>query len=240
MASGRSLGCTGTMTAMELLGRLHRYACICVLLIRLTPSCHSPQPLGFVPSSWKALHLCSRLPILDPHLCLSGSVVLQGRPAMMPNWDKDYNAGRTLLTMNGLPVFEAPIHLEGGSIHSDGQGTMVVTEECLLDPSRNPDLGKEGIEQVLPAQCDHVSCSTTRVGEFACTHMPVMYAATFLLPVHQPDLSPGWLQCRQLHVRRAMGAFMILSHHFLMYMRCAGAENLTWLLLVMGVQVLRS
>ena len=66
----------------------------------------------------------------------------------MPNWDKDYNAGRTLLTMNGLPVFEAPIHLEGGSIHSDGQGTMVVTEECLLDPSRNPDLGKEGIEKV--------------------------------------------------------------------------------------------
>ena len=67
---------------------------------------------------------------------------------MMPNWEADYNAGRTLLTMNGLPVFEAPIHLEGGSIHSDGQGTMVVTEECLLDPSRNPDLGREGIEQV--------------------------------------------------------------------------------------------
>ena len=69
----------------------------------------------------------------------------------MPNWDKDYNAGRTLLTMNGLPVFEAPIHLEGGSIHSDGQGTMVVTEECLLDPSRNPDLGREGIEKVRPS-----------------------------------------------------------------------------------------
>ena len=90
---------------------------------------------------------------------------------MMPNWDKDYNAGRTLLTMNGLPVFEAPIHLEGGSIHSDGQGTMVVTEECLLDPSRNPDLGKEGIEKVqaclkpwvllrgLPIPFDHPSHS---------------------------------------------------------------------------------
>ena len=71
----------------------------------------------------------------------------------MPNWDKDYNAGRTLLTMNGLPVFEAPIHLEGGSIHSDGQGTMVVTEECLLDPSRNPDLGREGIEKVRRGAC---------------------------------------------------------------------------------------
>ena len=43
---------------------------------------------------------------------------------------------------------QAPLHLEGGSIHSDGQGTMVVTEECLLDPSRNPHLDKAGIENV--------------------------------------------------------------------------------------------
>ena len=78
----------------------------------------------------------------------AATATVQGRPAMMPNFDKDFEAGRRLLSDNGLPVFEAPIHLEGGSIHSDGQGTMVVTEECLLDPSRNPDLGREGIEQV--------------------------------------------------------------------------------------------
>ncbi len=86
---------------------------------------------------------------------------LQGRPAMMPNFDKDYEAGRLLLSDNGLPVFEAPIHLEGGSIHSDGQGTMVVTEECLLDPSRNPDLGREGIEQVWR----HVQLHSERLAE---------------------------------------------------------------------------
>ena len=45
-------------------------------------------------------------------------------------------------------LWQAPIHLEGGSIHSDGQGTLVVTEECLLDPSRNSHLDKEGIENV--------------------------------------------------------------------------------------------
>lgn len=45
-----------------------------------------------------------------------------GRPAMMPNWDKDYAAGRAILEHYGLPVFECPLHLEGGSIHSDGQG----------------------------------------------------------------------------------------------------------------------
>eukprot|EP00775_Hariotina_reticulata_P010757 gene10757-10913_t len=75
--------------------------------------------------------------------------IAQGRPAMMPNWDKDYNAGRMVLEQYDLPVFECPIHLEGGSIHSDGQGTLLVTEECLLDPSRNPQLGKEGIEAML-------------------------------------------------------------------------------------------
>ena len=44
-----------------------------------------------------------------------------GLPTMMPTWDKDYATGRALLEMNGHQVFEAPIHLEGGSIHSDVQ-----------------------------------------------------------------------------------------------------------------------
>jgi agmatine deiminase len=41
---------------------------------------------------------------------------------MMPDWQKDYEAGRAVLEANGLPVFECPLHLEGGSIHSDGEG----------------------------------------------------------------------------------------------------------------------
>lgn len=39
--------------------------------------------------------------------------------------------------------------LEGGSIHSDGEGTILTTEECLLDPGRNPKLTKEQIEEKL-------------------------------------------------------------------------------------------
>ena len=31
---------------------------------------------------------------------------------------------------------------EGGSIHSDGEGTALVTEACLLSAGRNPDLTK--------------------------------------------------------------------------------------------------
>lgn len=39
--------------------------------------------------------------------------------------------------------------LEGGSVHSDGEGTLLVTEECLLSKGRNPSLSKEQIEERL-------------------------------------------------------------------------------------------
>lgn len=45
---------------------------------------------------------------------------------------------------------------EGGSIHSDGEGTALVTEACLLSAGRNPDLTKAEIEQVL---CDYLGVS---------------------------------------------------------------------------------
>ena len=39
--------------------------------------------------------------------------------------------------------------LEGGSIHTDGQGTIVTTKECLLNPNRNPTMNQEQIEIIL-------------------------------------------------------------------------------------------
>ena len=49
-----------------------------------------------------------------------------------------------------MPVYDAkPFVLEGGAIHSDGQGTILVTESCLLSPGRNPHLSKEEIENTL-------------------------------------------------------------------------------------------
>lgn len=38
------------------------------------------------------------------------------------DWSVDYDAGRKLIEHTGSRVFEAPIHIEGGSIHSDGEG----------------------------------------------------------------------------------------------------------------------
>jgi agmatine deiminase len=41
---------------------------------------------------------------------------------------------------------KVPLVLEGGSIHTDGEGTVLTTEECLLNPNRNPQLTKKEIE----------------------------------------------------------------------------------------------
>lgn len=42
-----------------------------------------------------------------------------------------------------------PFILEGGSIDSDGQGTLLTTEQCLLTPTRNPALDKGQVEAIL-------------------------------------------------------------------------------------------
>lgn len=48
----------------------------------------------------------------------------------------------------------APFVLEGGSIHTDGEGTMLVTESCLLSKGRNPQLSREQIEDKLKQYCN--------------------------------------------------------------------------------------
>lgn len=60
----------------------------------------------------------------------------------------DQLAGRLLEHLH-IPCFQAPIILEGGSIHVDGEGTLLTTEQCLLHSNRNPLLSRQQIEEVL-------------------------------------------------------------------------------------------
>ncbi|MCR5196435.1 MAG: agmatine deiminase [Pseudobutyrivibrio sp.] len=66
------------------------------------------------------------------------------------HWEKDDAAARQICQTLGMECYDAhPFVLEGGSIHSDGEGTVIVTEACLLSKGRNPELSKDQIEEIL-------------------------------------------------------------------------------------------
>ena len=58
-------------------------------------------------------------------------------------WDQDELVARKVAAIEGVDVYRAPFFMEGGAIHTDGQGTLLVTEQCLLNRNRNPSLSKE-------------------------------------------------------------------------------------------------
>jgi agmatine deiminase len=91
-----------------------------------------------------------------------------GRPALMnwgfnawakyPNFARDAEVGRAIERITGLPRVEpvrpddnARLVLEGGGIETDGQGTLLVTEEWLLSDVqvRNPGLDRDGYERAF-------------------------------------------------------------------------------------------
>ncbi len=65
--------------------------------------------------------------------------------------DLDQQVARRVAEAEGLPTVAAPFVLEGGAIHVDGAGTLLTTEECLLHPTRNPELSRTEIEARLRA-----------------------------------------------------------------------------------------
>ena len=69
------------------------------------------------------------------------------------SWERDDRLAAKVLEVEGADRYRAPIVLEGGSVHVDGEGTVLTTEECLLNPNRNPELSRPQIERAL---CDHL------------------------------------------------------------------------------------
>ncbi len=64
-------------------------------------------------------------------------------------WSRDLAAGAALAERFSDDVVEAPFVLEGGSIWMDGRGRLVTTEQCLLNPNRNPGLSRPELEAGL-------------------------------------------------------------------------------------------
>jgi agmatine deiminase len=69
-------------------------------------------------------------------------------------WDRDDAVAQKVIEIEGCDRYRAPFVLEGGSIHVDGQGTLITTEECLLNPNRNPHLSRAEIETELKRYCN--------------------------------------------------------------------------------------
>ncbi len=69
------------------------------------------------------------------------------------SWDHDERVAAAVLEIEGADRYRAPLVLEGGSIHVDGEGTVLTTEECLLNRNRNPGLSRQQVERAL---CDYL------------------------------------------------------------------------------------
>ena len=68
-----------------------------------------------------------------------------------PPWDADDAVPTRIGAALGMPVFQAPIVMEGGAIDVNGEGTLLTTTSCLLNKNRNPGVSKEDIAAHLEA-----------------------------------------------------------------------------------------
>ncbi len=70
-------------------------------------------------------------------------------------WDQDDLIAEKVCEIEGIDYYKiAKFILEGCSIHTDGEGTLITTEECLLSEGRNPDYSQKEIEAVLTEYCN--------------------------------------------------------------------------------------
>ena len=91
-----------------------------------------------------------------PLVCLDGAARVAKRFGFN-GWggkylmDGDQEIGAELAQSAGLPVETHDWVLEGGALDADGTGLVATTEQCLLNPNRNPQLSRGRIEANLAA-----------------------------------------------------------------------------------------
>ncbi len=66
-------------------------------------------------------------------------------------YEEDEGVARAIAQRLQVPVFVHKLVLEGGSIEVNGAGSCLTTEQCLLNPNRNPELSRTQIEEFLNA-----------------------------------------------------------------------------------------
>ncbi len=64
-------------------------------------------------------------------------------------FDKDAAFGAAVAARDGLRAFKSALLAEGGGVTVDGEGTIITTDTCFLNPNRNPDWSREQVTQEL-------------------------------------------------------------------------------------------
>ena len=64
-------------------------------------------------------------------------------------WDRDERLAAEVLAYERRDRYRAPVVIEGGALHVDGEGTALLTEQCVLNPNRNPGMTRERMEALL-------------------------------------------------------------------------------------------
>lgn len=67
-------------------------------------------------------------------------------------WERDRHIARSVAGLAGVPVHGSPLVNEGGAIHVDGEGTVLLTETVQLGRERNPGWSREQVEAEVHAR----------------------------------------------------------------------------------------
>ena len=103
------------------------------------------------------------LPIDDPWMRDTGPTFLKdasGRTAgtmwrfnawggKVPEYAENARLAGRVLSLAEAPAYQSSLCLEGGAIHTDGEGTIITTESVVLNPNRNPGISKQAAEREL-------------------------------------------------------------------------------------------
>lgn len=146
-----------------------------------------------------------------------------------PPWDKDAVVGALVARELRDDVTEAPLVLEGGSIAVDGTGTLLTTEECLLNPNRNPSLDRGEIETCLAKYLGARRIVWLGQGllEDRDTDGHVDLIAAFTAPGHVllqtvDEENPNYERCAENRLRLKTAKLEVTELPFLPYVTVAG------------------
>ena len=148
-----------------------------------------------------------------------------------PPWDRDAAVGRLIAEQLGDQVTEVPLVLEGGSVVTDGAGILLTTEQCLLNPNRNPQLSRDQIEAALREYLAVERILWLRRGllEDRDTDGHIDLVAAFTAPGHVllqtvPEHNPNHEACEENRARLSTAGVQVTELPLLPYAEVAGEQ----------------